>query len=328
MHRRAIVRAALFAGSALATVGLASRAAEAASILFVGNSFTYGAPAGGAPIVQNYQPSTVTDLNGTHIGGVPALFKQLTVEAGLNYSVSLETVGGTGLDFHYNNKLPLLTTQPYDVAIFQGYSTLDSAHPGDPTTQIKYSNLLAQALDAQNSETQVLLDATWSRADQTYRPSGHWYGQPISAMYLDVQAGDIQADNASNLVDGVIPVGAAFNQAIQTGFADANPYDGIDPGKVDLWAPDAYHASPYGYYLEALTEFYSVTGESPTQFGANDPLAAQIGITPQQAAQLQAFAADNGELLPEPVSLVVMAAGLTGLPFTRRRRRRAAAAAR
>jgi hypothetical protein len=221
----------------------------------------------------------------------------------------------------------LLTTQPYDVAILQGYSTLDAAHPGDPTTQTKYSNLLAQALDAQNPETQVLLDATWSRADQTYLPSGHWYGQPISSMYLDVQAGDIQADNASNLVDGVIPVGAAFNQAIQTGFADANPFDGIDPGKIDIWAPDAYHASPYGYYLEALTEFLSVTGQNPTQFGANDPLAAQIGITPQQAARLQAFAANNREILPEPTSLALIGAGLAGLAAGRRRKRSAGARA-
>ncbi len=312
-------RQAYLAGSVFVAAGLLSGAAHATSILFVGNSFTYGEPAGGAPIVENYQPSTVTDLNGSHIGGVPALFKQLTVEAGLNFNVSLETVPGVGLDYHYNNKLPLLTTQPYDIAILQGYSTLDPVHPGDPTNQIIYSNKLAQALDQQNPATRILLDATWSRADQTYLPTGHWYGQPISAMYQAVQQGDVRADNASDLVNGVIPVGAAFNQAIQSGLADANPYDGIDPGKINIWAPDSYHASPYGYYLEALTEFYSVTGENPTMFGANDPLAAAIGITSTQAALLQGFAASNPELLPEPASVMAVGSGLLGLLWSRRR---------
>jgi len=48
--------------------------AGATTILFVGNSFTYGA---GAPPVQDFRPHTVTDLNGTNICGVPALFKAM-----------------------------------------------------------------------------------------------------------------------------------------------------------------------------------------------------------------------------------------------------------
>ena len=50
----------------------------------------------------------------------------------------------------------------------------------------------------------------------------------------------------------MIPVGEAWTRAIQTGVADPNPYDGIDAGKLDLWTYDHYHASTYGYYLEAL----------------------------------------------------------------------------
>ncbi|MEA3151753.1 MAG: hypothetical protein QOD56_2692, partial [Gammaproteobacteria bacterium] len=43
----------------------------AASILFIGNSFTfaYGSP------VRYYRPDSVTDLNRAGQGGVPALFK-------------------------------------------------------------------------------------------------------------------------------------------------------------------------------------------------------------------------------------------------------------
>lgn len=302
----------------LAAACLVAAPARATSILFVGNSFTYGEPAGGAPIVEYYQPGTVTDLNRTGIGGVPALFKAFTVQAGLDYTVSLETNPGVGLDWHYNNRLPVLTAQPYDVAILQSYSTLDANRPGNPATLITYADRLSQALDQQNPNLRVLLDSTWSRADLTYKTNSPWLGQPISQMYMDVQRGYVAADNATNRVDGVIPVGAAFNEAIQTGFADSNPYDGIDPGKINIWAPDSYHASPYGYYLEALTEFYAVTGLSPTLFGANDAVAQAIGITGSQALVLQGIAGDNRLLVPEPASLVMLFGSLAGLAWTRR----------
>ena len=69
------------------------------TILFVGNSFTFG---GDSPPVQEFQPETVTDLNREGMGGVPALFKAFTREAGLTYDVSLETASGMNLDFHHD----------------------------------------------------------------------------------------------------------------------------------------------------------------------------------------------------------------------------------
>jgi len=137
--------------------------ASAESILFVGNSFTYGEPAGAQPVVQYYRPGTVTDLVGTGIGGVPSLFKAFTQQAGLNYDVSLETRGGSGLDFHYNTRLGLID-QPWDHVVLQSYSTLDASNPGDPAKLIQYSALLANALAAQNANVDLQLMATWSRA--------------------------------------------------------------------------------------------------------------------------------------------------------------------
>jgi len=288
---RAHCAALLLAGCAAGTLA-APPQGPATTILFVGNSFTYGDPAGGPPLVRNYQPHTVTDLNGTNIGGVPALFKAMTVQAGLNYAVSLETNPGVGVDWHYRNRLDVIA-RPFDMVLLQSYSTLDGARPGNPEVLVRYSGLLAQAFHARNPKVDVRLVATWSRADQTYQAKGAWYGKPIAQMALDVRAGYDLADAASGVISAVIPVGQAWDRAIAAGVADGNPYDGIDAGKVNLWAPDAYHGSPYGYYLEALTIFGNVTGRDPRSLGPDDKVARDLGIEGATAAALQRIAAEQ-----------------------------------
>src|SRR6187455_3075028 len=104
---------------------LAATPAVAETILFVGNSFTFGA----GSAARYYKSDTVTDLNppdtkGRTVGGVPAMFKAFTKQAGLDYTVSLETVGGKGMDFHFAEKRALLD-KPWDVVVMHGYSTLD-----------------------------------------------------------------------------------------------------------------------------------------------------------------------------------------------------------
>jgi hypothetical protein len=288
MHTPRVLRSTALA--ILTTCSLGAVAAPATTILFVGNSFTYGDPAGAAPLVRTYKPETVTDLNGTGWGGVPALFKAFTVEAGLDYEVSLETAPGKGVDWHYNNKLSTIA-KPFDKVLLQSYSTLDASKPGDPATLIRYTGLLARAFHEKNPKVDVRLTSTWSRADQTYKPTGAWYGKPIYQMAVDVRAGYDKADHASDLISEVVPVGQAWNRAIASGLADDNPLDGIDPGKVNLWAPDYYHASVYGYYLEALTIFGNVTGRDPRSLGANETVARDLGISPAIAASLQHVAA-------------------------------------
>jgi hypothetical protein len=310
---------ALFASLAFGAVAIPASATT--TILFIGNSFTYGEPtAGVAPTVQYYQPNTVTDLNGSGIGGVPALFKAMTVQAGLDYKVSLETIPGVGLDTHYNTKLDTILA-PYDKVVMQSYSTLDAAKPGDPAKLIQYSGLLAQAFHDLNPDVNILLDATWSRADLTYRTNSPWLGQSIFQMALDIRKGYDAADAASDLIDGVIPVGQAWNRAIAGGLADANPYDGIGDGQINLWAPENYHASPYGYYLEALTMFGSITGLDPSSLGANDTVARDLGISAANAAALQRFAsAQLAAEVPEP-GTVAMFLTLGGLMCVARRRK-------
>ena len=300
-------------------------AAAPITVLFVGNSFTYGDAAGGPNKVMPYMPGTVTDLNGLGIGGVPALFKAFTTEKGLDYKVSLETQPGVGLDWHYNNRLALIN-QPWDHVVLQSFSTLNASAPGNPASLITYSGLFANLLYAKNNNVDIHLDATWSRADQTYLPSGFWYGQSIYAMGQSVRAGYNAAEAANPHIDDVIQVGTAWQRTWETGFADSNPYDGIDPGKVNMWAPDSYHASVWGYYLEALMFFGDITDTDPLTIGY-DQVAIDLGITRTQALALQLIASQTLLGIPEPETMALLFTGLGGMVFVGRRRRRVAEAA-
>jgi len=158
---------------------------------------------------------------------------------------------------------------------------------------VKSSTQIADLFHQANAKVQIHLMATWSRADQTYTASGHWYGQAIEAMGRDVRAGYDLAAAASPYIQDVIPVGEAFNRAIQVGFADPNPYDGIDAGKVDLWTYDHYHASSFGYYLEALVVLGVVTGQDPKALGGSDRVALELGFSVPQALAMQQIAHDQ-----------------------------------
>src|SRR5689334_25447981 len=90
-------------------------AAATRTILFIGNSFLFGS----GSAVRFYRAETVTDLNHEGIGGVPALFKSFTQQAGLDYDVSLETRGGAGLDFHLAEKREVIGARAYDAVVMQ-----------------------------------------------------------------------------------------------------------------------------------------------------------------------------------------------------------------
>ena len=74
-HKKMLLRRWLFLS--LLALPMAS-AWSGTSILFIGNSFSF---AWGSP-VRYYRANTVTDLNHQGTGGVPALFKSFTDQAG------------------------------------------------------------------------------------------------------------------------------------------------------------------------------------------------------------------------------------------------------
>ena len=281
---------------AVLLLALGARTALARTILFVGNSFTFG----DRSPVRNFHPERVRNLNKDGYGGVPVLFKTFTTEAGLDYDVTMETSPGKSLEWHYTQERTELQGR-WDVVTLQGYSTLDQQHPGDPADQIKGAHDLATMFAASNPAAKIYLVSTWSRADQTYKPDGHWYGKTIYQMAQDVAAANAEAIKAFPALTGVIPVGTAWNRAMSEGVADPNPYDGLEFGKVDLWTWDQYHASTAGYYLEALVIFGKITGVDPASLGSNEKAAGELGLSPAATAALQRIA--HEELAAEGDSL-------------------------
>jgi hypothetical protein len=287
-----------FVASLILATGMVGRAADGGSILFIGNSFTFGS----GSAVHYYRNNTVTDLNNEGVGGVPALFKVFTEQAGLKFDVSLETRGGVGIDFHLENKKAEITSRPWDVVVAHGYSTLDQENPHDPAKLISTAKELGDLIRAHNPKVEYFLTSTWSRPDQVYPDKGAWHGTPIAVMGKDVRVAYDKAAAASNAK--VVPVGDAFNRAMQIGFADTNPYDGLDADKIDLWTYDNYHASTYGYYLEALMVFGRVTGRDPRSLGSAECSGMELGLSRPQIDKLQQIAFDElaatGPITPNP----------------------------
>lgn len=259
------------------------------SVLFIGNSFTYGYGSS----TKHYRADSVSDLNNDGIGGVPALFKSFTLQAGFNYDVYVETRPGRALDYHFKNKLNVIGKQAWDQVVMHGYSTLDSKKPGDPSKLIENVAKMSTFLLRLNPKVDVFLTSTWSRADLIYQAERHWSSTPIEKMALDVRAGYDKAAAAAPAIKAVNGVGEAWTRAMELGIADSNPYDGIDFGKVSLWTWDHYHASNYGYYLHALVVFGNLTGADPRSLGQNECSGYELGMSRREISMLQQAAFDQ-----------------------------------
>ena len=283
-----------------ALLTLCAAPASARTILFLGGSLEFGAHTA----VQHYHPQSVHDLNGPDkfgetYGGVPAIFKTFTLEAGLkdgDYDISSELVGGAGFEHWFTPEAaPLLKKiqKPWDIVVMHAFSTLDQKHPGDPTLLLSSSKQIAQMFLKENPKATLWLFASWGRADMTYPEGTPWHGKPIQQMGKDVQAAYERVVKEEPRFAGVIPVGLAWNRAIDTGIADGNPYDDLGTSKMDLWAYDHYHGSVFGYYLEALMDFSKVTGLDPLVLAGKDRVAEDIGISPAQSKALMQVAHDT-----------------------------------
>jgi hypothetical protein len=258
-------------------------------------------------------------------GGVPGIFQALADQAGLAFDVRHSLRGGATLRGHLLNTNPAgwdmranLASARWDIVVLQGNSTEAVNRAGGNYRQFSAyvgklkdfvtvgtippyresqlypgGSTALRTLPANpnaNPQARVYLYETWARPDLTYPAGAPYAGEPIEAMTEDLRAAYAQAAVENAGITGVVPVGQAFLRAVQEGAALRDPY-APEPRQLDLWwFEDQFHPSKHGAYLSALTFFGALTGVDPASFGATERAAADLGITPLEAMQLQGAA--------------------------------------
>ena len=97
---------------------------------------------------------------------------------------------------------------------------------------------------------------------------------------------------------GVLPVGDAFQRAVDTNVVKADNFykaDGTydDSGLPNLWWLDRTHESVYGAYLAGLIAYGTITRRDPQAFGTSDKVFGELGISSAIAQMLQQVAHDT-----------------------------------
>ena len=413
-----MTRPARFASLALAAAALAcgtAASADPTKILFVGNSYTFGR----VDPVMSYNAANVHDLTAAFYaanqtganawephpwGGVPGIFKEMTVQAGLDYDVSISARNAASLRGQFLNTANAqwdlrgnVASQTWGVVVLQEQS--DAALPNGKGKNANFTQFQAYAnqferfihdgsaqtytetqlygslaactatgLSAGSCNTQRVIPAntnasaatkiyltdTWARPDMVFAhkitaadttsPTGSpivdtgsaggdatLYYSTLGAMTADLHASFAAVAAQNPKFAGVIPVGDAFQSAIDqslvktSGFYDANGV--FVPGQLgdvmNLWWDDYLHASKYGSYLDALVQFGTITGLDPLSLGAGEISAHDLGIASSDALVLQRIASAQlgfAAAVPEPSTWALFGGGIGLVGWFGRRR--------
>jgi hypothetical protein len=294
-------------------LGSSASALAGGNILFVGNSFTHG----NEEPVYSYNKASVTDTNGSGVGGIPGIFKKLTTQAGLAYNVSLETASGQTFSWHYANKAATIGQATWNTVVLQEQSVtpLPTARGGSPTDFLDAARNLRSLVLSQNPSANLFLYETWSSptsvGTQGY-PSGT---VGLQAMQSDLRDAYFKAYRDLSFTS-VARVGDGFMRAVDQSLADPNPADGISPRMFSLWsAADIRHPSKYGSYLSAAVLFAKITHADPRSLGTGSgTAAADLGISAADASNLHRIAYEI-TALADPVGILTRQP-VTGASFT------------
>lgn len=252
--------------------------AQAQSILFLGNSFTY--------TPQRVGVGVATELNSSQPGGVPAVFEALASAGGKKPVVAMETVAGMTLAFHYENKRQLVS-KPWDMVILQEFSTGTLVENGNPASLDSFRfhvNQFKTLFLTQNPAVKIWLFETWARPDLVI--AGRF--SSLDQMQAGVRKAYSEAARDFSL-QGWVPVGDTFLAAIAQGLAD-NPVTPQVEGPLKLWGPDRYHQSSTGTYLAALLFYGAIYDADPRTLPPKNAAARHLKISAPDSVKLQALA--------------------------------------
>ena len=145
----------------------------------------------------------------------------------------------------------------------------------------------------------------------------------LAAMTADMHAAFYGLAAANSGITGVIPVGDAFQRAVDQGLVLTGGFykaDGtyVEPtaGSINLWWLDRTHASVYGSYLSALTTFGRITGLDPRSLGGAETAGIELGLTSAIVQTLEEVAAQQlgfAAAVPETATSALTGLGLGAL---------------
>jgi len=251
-----------------ALLAIALAPARADDILFIGNSFTFGAE---APLVR---------LN----GGVPKLVEEIARARGKVLSTSAVTAGGKDWSYHLAQPVTgaALALKAWTWVVLQDLSTGPTRIGNEPQFMkdgATFSDRIARSSPAAG----IVLYETWARPPGLFYHTspGNAFSGPADMMSdLHQSYGRLRDDLAAR--DPKREVRVAL---VGTAFARVH----TDYPAINLDAFDHHHATAEGYYLAALVIYETIYHES-VKGAPNRFYHGVLTIPADEAAELQQVA--------------------------------------
>jgi hypothetical protein len=267
--------------------------------------FTIGAPFSNLTGTNSYPVGTINPATGAEFnsftphsqtvtwGGVPGIFKQMTVQAGLNYDVSLSTRNAASLRGHFlntsNSNWDLrsnISSQRWDKVVLQDQSDEALA----PRT------VGGVALGSNYPSVQAYVDRI---EDWVHQGTGYSYNEQamFTAMYGSVAACQAAGGGTfcTNTTNRTIPANTNFNAAaqiyLQQTWARPNLINPPGTSSPNPRTGDAIYsgtAPSYFSSLEAMTDEMTIAMNNVAAFAGTDGSGGIAGIVPSGQAFLRA----------------------------------------
>ena len=224
-----------------------TKAQNDASVLFIGNSYTY----------FNNMPNVLSDI---------------AESLGNSITHTSQTTGGATFSVHAgnNNTYNVMASQNWDYVVLQGQSQEPSFPYGQVNTQtLPFAMQLADSTQAISTCSQAMFFMTWGR--QNGDPQ--WDSiNTFDKMNDRLRLAYLRFADSSNA--SVSPVGVAWKYV-----RDNHP-------SINLYTGDGSHPSYAGSYLAACTFYASIFHSSPVGSAFNGSLNASDALLLRQAASL------------------------------------------
>ena len=222
-------------------------AQDSASVLFIGNSYTY-------------------------VNNLPLLLNDLTTSLGDEVTYSSQTGGGMNLEGHAGNAATYtaINSNPWDYVVLQAQSQEPSFPEGQVNTEtLPYAIQIADSVYANKFCSEMLMFMTWGRenGDPQWGPISTFEGMNgrLRSAYMRI---------ADSVQGSVSPVGSAWAYVRETW------------PSISLYAADGSHPSYEGSYLAACTFYASIFRKSPVGASFIGSLNATTATNLQTAAAL------------------------------------------